>query len=136
MLNEQEIFDKVSTHLLTQMKVASNGHNCCYRVNELSCAIGCLILDELYSTRIEGMGVQDALFVLGRNELDNPIYTEHRSVLFKRILIHSGIDVDKHKELLTELQSIHDEFTPIDWAEQLKLVGQRFHLEIPKIILD
>ena len=62
-LTNQEIFNKVSNHLIAQGKpsVSKNG-NCLYRgPRNLKCAIGCLIPDEFYKKSIEGAGT-DILF--------------------------------------------------------------------------
>jgi hypothetical protein len=47
---EQEIFDRVAVHLLTQKVHSINGiGECCYRGNNNTrCAVGCLIDDEEY----------------------------------------------------------------------------------------
>ena len=62
-MTDQEIFDKVATHLLTQGKRA--GHlmddgefRCMYRGPEgTTCAIGCLIPDDLYSRNMENNNI-------------------------------------------------------------------------------
>ena len=56
-LTNQEIFNKVATHLFTQGKRSFDKKLkvCAYRNDEgLSCAIGCLIPDELYDPAFEG----------------------------------------------------------------------------------
>ena len=54
----QEIFDTVATHLFTQGRRAFDGVGCVYRTPEgLSCAVGCLIPDDLYAPEMEGHGV-------------------------------------------------------------------------------
>lgn len=57
-MTNQEIFDKVATHLLSQGKrSALGGVGCAYRGDGgLQCAIGCLIPDELYRYELEGWG--------------------------------------------------------------------------------
>lgn len=54
-MNRQEIFDKVLEHLRKQGGLSLNEHGkCCYRGNHGNkCAIGVLIPDELYKSRME-----------------------------------------------------------------------------------
>ncbi len=54
-MNNQEIYDKVSKHLLTQNKKSKLDGKCSYRGdNHTSCAIGCLIPYDLYDSQMEG----------------------------------------------------------------------------------
>ncbi len=87
-MTNQEIFDKVVTHLRQQGRPAAYADGCRYRAeNELSCAVGCLISDADYTSDIEGLAV---------TEID------------PRILWNSGIGPDQ-MDLLTDLQLCHDE---------------------------
>jgi hypothetical protein len=63
-MTEQEIFDTVALHLIKQGKQSIDADdNCLYRGPEgLKCAIGCLIPDELYLSKMECHGVSH-LFV-------------------------------------------------------------------------
>lgn len=57
---QQEIFDTVAVHLLTQNKhsMAANEKTCRYYADSgLKCAIGCLIPAKKYSLAFEGMGI-------------------------------------------------------------------------------
>lgn len=59
MLTNQQLFDKVVTHLRTQGVQAAvfNGSEtvyCKYRIDGKMCAAGCLIADEHYSQDLEG----------------------------------------------------------------------------------
>lgn len=57
-MTPQEIFDKVCTHLMTQRVRASDGMRCRYRaINGRSCAVGCLIEDDVYHHQMEGLNV-------------------------------------------------------------------------------
>jgi len=55
-MTNQEVFDKVATHLLTQGKQSVNaGGTCLYRgPGGTSCAVGCLIPDKVYREEMEG----------------------------------------------------------------------------------
>lgn len=61
MMTNQEIFDTVAVHLLTQNKRATKANcstTCQYRTSEgLKCAVGCLIPDEKYTPEMEPYGV-------------------------------------------------------------------------------
>ena len=56
----QEVFDQVSSHLLTQMKKSINPKNpslCVYHADSgLKCAAGCLISDDEYTPRMAALG--------------------------------------------------------------------------------
>jgi hypothetical protein len=88
----QEIFDKVTTHLLTQGKrsIDEKKHICLYRgPNGTKCAVGCLIKDEFYHA-----GLEENLST---------------SVAIHRALTRSGIEVTKEVEgFLRNLQRLHD----------------------------
>lgn len=91
-MNNQEIFDKVLTHIRTQKKPASDSQgDCYYRAADGSmCAAGCLIKDEHYNP-----------------EMENSDTTHH---LVANALIYSGVDVSNERTglLLLDLQKAHD----------------------------
>lgn len=91
-MNNQEIFNKVYYHLITQgnASISANG-DCVYRgMNGMSCAVGCLISDEHYDSEIEGKSVM------------------MESV--QEILIKSGININNDTiNLLFSLQEAHDD---------------------------
>lgn len=104
---EQEVFDFISNHLLTQNKqcwilnpkydqTLSYGKEICgYRNDEgLKCAAGCLIDDDEYKKEFEGL-TWDIL------------------ILRKKI-------TSKHDSLIYRLQIIHDKHKPEYWKEKLK----------------
>jgi hypothetical protein len=95
----QEVFDQAAEHLLTQNKqsegVHNNGLTCMYRSPDgLKCAAGCLIGDDEYSRE-----------------------WERRSWGF---VSRVGFGVKKHIDLISSLQSIHDDYEPYQWLAQLK----------------
>lgn len=82
---EQEVFDYVATHLLTQNQKAQTPNGSCrYRVDGLSCAAGCLIADEEYDEKV----------------------MEERSwgLLWSKERVPST-----HSELISKLQRVHDQ---------------------------
>jgi len=99
---EQEVFDKVATHLLTQMERAVIGKKgvsaCQYRAGELSCAAGCLIPDEEYD----------------KNFLENKDWG---------YLIAAGVVPDMHADLVIPLQHIHDRNEPQFWKQKLEALA-------------
>ena len=101
-IGRQELFNKVTKHLLAQNKVASlsNGR-CAYKSESgLKCAIGCLISDEKYQEVFERRIVNTIL------KIDPLVF---------------GFEVTEEMlTLLRELQKIHDWFDPEDWMDKLK----------------
>jgi len=122
-LTIQEIFDKVTTHLLTQNKQSKEGKVCLYRgPNGTMCAVGCLIKDEFYYDGLE-------------QKLSTDI--DVHAALEK-----SGIEVTAEVEtFLRNLQRLHDgnavkisatkyrKFLTIEWAEGLQYIATEFNLK-------
>lgn len=100
MMNNQEVFDKVATHLFTQGKRATDSLGACvYRgPNGTSCAVGCLIPDELYHPGIEGGSI---------------VTIRHRPVAQPIVAALNFEDPDRYK-LLEQLQHVHDDQTHND----------------------
>jgi hypothetical protein len=119
----QEIFDKVTTHLLTQRKQSKEGKVCLYRgPNGTMCAVGCLIKDEFYDGGLEqklstDIDVHAALEKSG-------IEVNEELEKFLRILqqLHDGdpvnIDAAKYRKFLT-----------IEWAEGLQYIATEYNLK-------
>lgn len=116
-MNMQEVFDKVSAHLLKQnARSVACGINstCSYRGEEgRMCAVGCLIPDELYRPSLEGWAVwQPAV---------------------NSVLGQCGIDVSPKspmRKMLTRLQSIHDNESVGLWRNNLIGVAEEFGLAV------
>lgn len=111
-MTNQEIFDKVATHLLKQgKKSVSPGGECKYRGPDgTSCAVGCLITDESYSEGLENQratswDVQTALKASLRRELNST-------------------DIG----LLDYLQTVHDSYEPSDWRLRLGTLAENRNL--------
>lgn len=98
----QQVFDKVATHLLKQKEQSFSKHEpiCTYKGishfsgKKLSCAAGCLMKKDEYTKDFEG------------NNWD---------ILVRRKIVSSN-----HEELISALQHIHDNESPIGWVESLK----------------
>lgn len=97
-MTEQEIFDIVSTHLLTQGGKSRTGeHPCAYRgENGWKCAAGVLIPDDLYQPMFEGK-------------------------LWSKVCeVSPELRAIGHRNLIIALQRIHDLGEPISWADRLR----------------
>lgn len=111
---EQEVFDQIAKHLLTQMKKSQEIYskeydgpepNCLYRSPDgLKCAAGCLIGDDEYFPEFE------------YRTWEHLCKCEHEQ--FPLI----------HMELISELQDIHDDFEVIDWKGKLIELTNKFDL--------
>lgn len=110
-MTNQEVYDKVKAHLLTQnaKSISSNGM-CKYRMQRSTkkCAIGCLIPDALYSKDIEGEGV----YTLAQDE----------ELGLKDFFADVSID------LLVDLQCMHDGNKVSSWPTVLKEIAKEYDL--------
>lgn len=140
-MNNQEIFDKVATHLLTQgVPARTETLGCRYRTPRggLKCAIGALIPDEMYDERLESQAVSDA-YIPDDGDYEQALFdgtycqSAHLGVILKTI----GIDLEDKRtcNLLDELQCLHDddEIEPGNhrkvWREKLAGIANRFKLD-------
>lgn len=123
MLSNQEVFDKVAIHLLTQgqksailSKEEGGLDSCLYHsADGLKCAVGCLIPDNLYIEDMEGRLIQD-LFVQ-----------------FPSIMEEIGLDKETHLGLLTSLQNIHDTCHELTWYVGLTQTAPAFDLNTKEL---
>ncbi len=120
MPTKQETFDTVYKHLVTQGRPSIKEDQCLYRgPKNRTCAVGCLIPDELYDPKMEACGINN--------------------------LIERGFDLPnyftKQKTLLERLQAVHDE--PGFWTlrglsklghEAMEEVAKDFRLKYNKPI--
>ena len=129
-MTQQEIFDTVLAHLRKQGKAAANiDGDCQYRgVNGTSCAVGCLIPDELYDPLIEGLGLGVILKAIV------PEYHQDQAQkllpILDRIKNHIGAE---HSLLLHELQEAHDialfSSGLAAWEEEMRRIARDFGLQ-------
>jgi len=99
MKTTRDLIDYVRNHLVAQGERCANEHgNCRYRFGTKSCAVGCLIDDDLYSEEFEGGSVL-------RCEVTMAIQITHRIALSNTQL-----------RVLRKLQYIHDEREPKHWS--------------------
>ena len=122
-MDRQAIFDKVTTHLLTQnqpakrvLKSYDNAAECAYRgENGTQCAVGCLIADEDYTPAMEGGAPtgHTAACDLVRAALERSL----------------GCPLDgEDLQFLRRLQNVHDENGPGDWSQELEAVAETYAL--------
>lgn len=118
-MTQQEIFNTVVEHLLTQNVRSLDGEICMYRSKEgLKCAIGCLIPDDEYSVELEGYQVSVI-----------------QSGLYKSLLSKKTLDMFQNNlTLLKHLQDIHDIIDPKCWDTRLKATALKFNLNCPEIL--
>ena len=111
----QEIFDKVSAHLLRQgeRSVVVDGYNMCmYRsAHGLKCAAGCLIPDDVYHPDMEHQPFED---------------------LPKQYAAIEAMFNGKAVQLIQDLQEIHDMEHPEDWEDALFTLATREGLQFNK----
>jgi len=112
-MNALEIFNTVKTHLLQQNSQSllenPNRKVCAYRGTEgRMCAVGCLIKDEYYDSGLERKRVR------------------HPDV--RKALGSSGISIDDimTRDLLFDLQAVHDTIPVSHWEVALNDVKERY----------
>jgi hypothetical protein len=96
-MTPQEIFDTVVAHARKQGKRSfdEDGESCCYRgPNGTMCFVGVLIPDKEYLAIFEGHGCR---------------------ILFDIWTTPLAQQLKEHVSLLTRLQSIHDNYDPVNW---------------------
>lgn len=112
MSSSQEVFDQIVSHLRKQScrSVAAepnNGPTCLYRgPNGTKCAVGCMIPDEIYHPSMEGKGV-------------TTIIKLYFGLLFLSL----------HRNLLAEMQNIHDNCLIETWEREFQLIAVRYDLK-------
>lgn len=118
---EQEVFDQVANHLLTQKERcafyndAASFYSCKYHYNGLKCAGGCLISDEEYE------------------RYNNPLSPNGNNLegLIWKDFVDLGYAPPNHQELIRRLQIIHDSeiyFKHGGWKESLKTLAEEYRL--------
>jgi hypothetical protein len=112
-MTPQEIFDRVSRHLLTQKRQAFDdmAGRCSYVTHDgLKCAVGCLIPDEHYHPALEGLTVTARC--------------ERMDILLTSLGVRESLD------LLKMLQDVHDLIEVCDWKVSLQEIGLGANLNI------
>lgn len=105
---EQEVFDQVAIHLLSQNRKAIDGPVCAYHSPDgIKCAAGCLISEEEYAPTME------------KNKWSS--------------LVDHNLVPCTHNYLISDLQRVHDNYPPKDWPKELLNLGKRFSLNAKSI---
>lgn len=111
-MTPQEIFNQVATHLLTQKEKAmhdSDENMCAYRAEDgLKCAFGGVLPDKMYDPMMEGTradGVFDG---------------------WPKVAEYFG---EGNRQLVQELQNVHDDNQPDEWRECLQDVATDYDLD-------
>lgn len=111
----QEIFDRVSQHLLAQnarsVRQSDEGWTtCAYRGHDgKSCAVGCLIADTDYSKDLEGLSIENPKV---QAALGVVLATDTRAL-----------------DLLSQLQLMHDRYSIGLWPTRLGHIAKDFGLK-------
>lgn len=117
---KQALFDKVYTHLMLQKAKSISGETgkCMYRGDHgLMCAVGCLIKDEHYDCTLENKFAASFLVIDAIEKSLGFTLTE------------------EERDLLQELQSIHDSWEVSSWPDKLRSVASYYTLTVPKITI-
>lgn len=107
-MNKQETFDTVVAHLLKQNAQAKDSEgNCMYRIGNMSCAIGCLIPDSLYTISMEDK-IVDVLYIED-NPLEDYIKQFDLELLCHLQRVHDYADQDHEADTIKEsfIQGFH-----------------------------
>lgn len=105
-MTDQEVFDTVAKHLLTQKRKSVDRGRCLYKSNDgAMCAVGCLIPESMYQREMEGHHVEDA--VVGKT------------------LSLLGINI----HLAQKLQGVHDQYDAEQWKEMLDVTAYCYGLD-------
>jgi hypothetical protein len=100
----QEVFEFVAQHLLNQNQRCMNNGKCAYRGEDgLKCAVGAIIADDEY----------------------DPVFDMVSDSGIQCLVRDKRIKVSDHLELLTMLQSIHDNYPEFQWEDKLKALADR-----------
>lgn len=125
-MTQQEIFDKVAVHLLTQGRKSVTGrinNHCMYRgIGNTKCAIGCLIPDKLYDFTLEGITVNSRPLL---KVLIEAKVIDNDPALLNQI---GGVIENEIFISLIALQKIHDTTAPQDWKHNLNNYALRHGL--------
>lgn len=120
----QQVFDAVATHLLKQGEVAQDEFgDCRYRTDsDMYCAVGCLVGDKEYNDRkMEGQVITGAVFDKYFNPFD-------RTVIAPLDWVEATCKSDPYRNLLKELQAIHDSTISDDWYMALDSLATKLGL--------
>jgi hypothetical protein len=119
-MNKQQTFNKVVRHLRRQGRATDSKGTCMYRTpNGRSCAVGCLIPDELYHESMEGKAV---------GTTSSPLSGFMASKITALVEL---LEIDV--VLARDLQTVHDHDT-LDLEFGFECVALRHGLKVPDVV--
>lgn len=132
-MDRQEVFDRVATHLLKQNRKSTKedlsnpgaDSRCMYRgVNGLQCAVGCLIPDDKYEERFEGLTPDSdpSSFTI---DASRRLACADFKQMLREVLV---IENDSDYEFLRCLQRVHDFGDQDSWRRDLARVAELTNL--------
>jgi hypothetical protein len=145
-MNLQPLFDEIVAHLRKQNARSLNvsqltgASGCAYRGdNGLTCAVGCLIPDELYSPFIEGSSasvftkavVADGYKYKNATDEIRQSFKKIGRVLTKKAGLNSKVhryDAQLLGDFLNSFQVIHDKAPVENWEDRFQLLARRHNL--------
>ena len=109
-MTTRQLIENVAQHLLQQgeqsllAESVNNGNGCAYRsADGLQCAVGCLIKPEVYAPELEGHScLEDPVIHALEQSLNCSLHRNSISL-----------------EVLSDLQTIHDNYEPAEWEERI-----------------
>ena len=115
-MSVNKIFYKVQKHLLKQYEKSESKYaGCQYRSdNGLSCAVGCLMTDDIYDSSFEGNNMED-IWMAGWEALTPIVGVDYELRLLKL-------------NLLYRLQLVHDNEPVEHWASNLAEIKHEFDI--------
>ncbi len=113
-MNNQEAFNKICDHLMTQLARSEDDSSCCYRgPGGVKCAVGCLLPDKVGGPETNCLPVATLL----------ERFPEYAKLL-------EGINLD----ILGGAQRVHDHMDVKYWGAGLREVAKRYKLDPPPSI--
>ncbi|WP_241269817.1 MULTISPECIES: hypothetical protein [unclassified Caballeronia] len=115
MLSANEIFHRVSAHLLAQRAVSEDDNGSCRLrgAHGRKCAIGSLVRDDVYEAELEGVGIS-----YYRHAHDGKLL---RALYASNVNAYDPAIID----LLMELEQIHDDASVDEWPHLLQALARR-----------
>lgn len=127
---EQELYDYICTHLITQGEKSSNTTGCKYRMEKadgtvLRCAAGCLFTDEQYES------VKEAVSKHHLSEDEHGTFAQKLEGSIWSSLVSQGFVPLAHAALIRELQRVHDSNRMITafMIDSFSKVAKEFNLQ-------
>lgn len=107
-------------HLLAQNAVSKTEYTgpACWGDGGLKCPVGALLKEEVYSTELEGVLINDLL----KEEPEN--WTQSETAMFEALRKSVPELNEQNMKIIAICQEIHDQKRPSDWPRVLKMVSE------------